>query len=120
MAQIQTSIGIADVTLAARSKETGIPNTPFIFNADTTTSTNTTIWESIDGIGQLFGSVVIFGTVVPSTTNILINGANTTAIFENQTFARSVDPLNSISVIINTSATNTELSVAISASKFEF
>ena len=119
MAQIQTSIGIADVTLAARSKETGIPNTPFVFNA-TSVTTTTTIWESIDGIGQLFGSVVIFGTTVPTTTNILINGANTTQIFDNQTFARSVDPLNSISVIILSSTINTELSVAISASKFEF
>lgn len=119
MSQIQTGIGIADVTLSPRSKETGFTNTPFVFTASASTVTRT-FWESIESIGQLSGSVVIFGNVIGVTTRIAINGLNTTQIFDNQTFSMSSDPLNSITVIIKTNTVNTELSVALSAVKYEF
>lgn len=119
MGQIQTSIGVADVTLAPRSKETGFTNTPFVLPASTTVVTRT-LWESIDSIGQLSGSVVIFGTTIGATTQIAINGLNTTQLLDNETFAVSSDPLSSVTVVISTNAVNTELSVALSASKYEF
>ncbi|PKM96205.1 MAG: hypothetical protein CVU84_00370 [Firmicutes bacterium HGW-Firmicutes-1] len=119
MGQIQTGIGIADATLNRTGRETGFQSVPFQFS----TTTNTTIWETIDLTNELMGTVVIIGTDIGTgaTMGVLINGLNTIAVTDNATFTRSVDQLNSITVTYDSGAAGvaSTLTLSLAANKLE-
>lgn len=74
------------------------------------------IWESLNLTG-LTGTVIIQPEdTLPGTTNVLINGIAQGSI-ENDIYARSINPLNSVD--IQTVAGTTELSVTVLANGFE-
>ena len=121
MGQIRTSLGIADVSLDPRSKETGFSSVPFEYSA----TTITTLWEALDAnnsrITNVYGTVVIIGNVVTGTTRIAVNGINTTQVINGETYALTSDPFNYVALTYTTSASQTTtLSVSISANYFEY
>ena len=106
----------ASACFTVNSKTYGFTSVPFQFDQ----TTITTIWEAFDLPG-LSGTVVIIGNKVAGTTRIAVNGINTTQIIDDETFAVSSDPLDSV-ILTYTTATGrtTRLSVSISAAKYEY
>lgn len=116
MGKIQANIGLADVEPTPLSMETSFTNVPFEFSA----TTSTTIWQSIDFAGA-YGTVVIIGNTIAGTTRVAINGINTTQILDNQTYAVTSNPLNSIVITYTTAgdATST-FTASLSANRFSY
>ncbi|GMQ59653.1 hypothetical protein AN1V17_40520 [Vallitalea sediminicola] len=75
------------------------------------------IWDALN-LNGLTGTVDIRGDLIPATTNVIINGINTTAI-TNNIFSRSIDPLNSVSIYATTSAT-TSIIASVIATAFDY
>lgn len=123
MGQIKTSLGIADVGLEGKSKETGFSSVPFEFSSTITGAT--TLWQALDAndsrMGDVYGTVVVIGNVVTGTTRILVNGINTTQLTNGGTFAVTADPLNYVTLMYTSSASETtSLSVSLSVNRYEY
>ena len=116
MSVIKANIALANVEANPLSKETGFSSIPFEFSA----TTSTTIWEAVSLAGT-YGTVVVIGNTIAGTTRVAVNGINTTQIIDNETYAISSDPLNSVAITYTTSGSlASTFNVSISASKFAY